>query len=191
MSGNSDRVEKIDCETAGRREDREPAARWFVRIEREIHDVAERFMRRERRGHTLQPTALISEAYIRLARHGLGDAVTRAQFLAAAAGAMRRILIDHARKRKALKRGGDLPRMTIETDIFDEQPSEIDILALVEAIDRLGGYNSRFPVVVQLKVFGEMTEREIAEVLGVSDRVIKRDWRAAKLLLLHILESEG
>jgi RNA polymerase sigma factor (TIGR02999 family) len=158
----------------------------------ELRRLAAGLMRRERRGHTLQPTALVHEAVVRLLRpEALAGARDRAQFLAAAARAMRRVLVDHARQRAADKRGGGRERQPLDEvlDYFAEQ--RLDLLALHEALDHLAGLHKRQSEVVELRFFGGYTVEEIAEHLQVSVSTVESDFRKATAYLRGRLSEEA
>jgi RNA polymerase sigma factor (TIGR02999 family) len=145
----------------------------------ELRALAKRELYREQQGHTLHATALVHEAYLKLAGSGM-PASDRAHFLAIAARAMRQVLVDHARRRKAIKRGGDMVATTL-TDggaQVDFRPDEI--IALDEALEQL---EPRQRQVVEFRFFAGMEEKEIAEVLGVSDRTVRREWVKARAWL--------
>ncbi|MEZ5065879.1 MAG: ECF-type sigma factor [bacterium] len=145
----------------------------------ELRELAGSIMRREREYHTLQPTALVHEAYLRLAGSETWEG--RAHFFAAAARAMRRVLVDHARRRDAEKRGGpDLRRVTFEEDLHGREGGTLDVLALDQALDRLAGLDPRMHRVVEMKLFAGLTAREIADVLGVSKRTVDGEWSFAR-----------
>jgi RNA polymerase sigma factor (TIGR02999 family) len=150
----------------------------------ELRQVASRLMRRERAGHTLSPTAVVHEAVIRL----LGDAVfdkaaDRTYLLASATRAMREVLIDHARRRSADRRGGGRKRVALDSavDYFEEQG--LDILAVHEALDRLAELNERQAHVMTLRYFGGLTVPQVAAALGVAVVTVERDWRLARAWL--------
>jgi RNA polymerase sigma factor (TIGR02999 family) len=157
----------------------------------ELRRLGGGLLRRERPGHTLQPTALVHEAVLRLFRPGaLAGAQGRGQFLAAAARAMRRVLVDHARQRAADKRGGGRERLPLDEvlDYFAEQ--RLDLLAVHDALDRLAELHDRQAQVVELRFFGGFTVEEIAEQLGVSVSTVESDFRKATAFLRGRL-SEG
>ena len=145
-------------------------------------------MRREADGHTLQPTALLHEAYLRLVDQNRVQWTGTAHFLAIAAQAMRRVLVDHARKRSAARRAGG-PRATLEDHhaIVSEDP--VDLLALDEALERLRELDERQAQTVELRFFGGLEIREVAEIQGVSEITVKRDWRSAKAWLYREMTS--
>ena len=157
----------------------------------ELRQVASRLMRRERTDHTLSPTAVVHEAVIRL----LGDAVfdkapDRSYLFASAARAMREVLIDHARRRAADRRGGGRRRVPLDVvvDYFEEQG--LDVVAVHEALDRLAEWNERKAQVMTLRYFGGMTVPEVATALGVSVVTVERDWRLARAWLVGQLGGE-
>ena len=155
----------------------------FPQIYGALRDLAEGFMRGERPQHTLQPTALVHEAYLRLAAGGNLDPADRSQFLAIAAGAMRRALVDHARTKNARKRGGDWQRVTLNEDLAGNGDQTMDILDLDRVLNRLEDHHQRMCQVVELKFFVGLNAQEIGEVLGVSARTVGEDWSVAKLWL--------
>jgi RNA polymerase sigma factor (TIGR02999 family) len=150
----------------------------------ELRRLARSAMRRERPDHTLQPTALVNEAFVRLLS---GDQLQyihdRAYFYAAAAQAMRQVLVDHARQRKARKRGGSLERVPLDglLDWYEQQ--QIDVLVVDEAVEELGRRSERQRDVVMLRVFGGLSMQEIADGLGVSVTTARADWRVARAWL--------
>jgi RNA polymerase sigma factor (TIGR02999 family) len=155
----------------------------------ELRSRAAQYLRRERRGHTLQPTALVNEAYLRLFRADELEWNDRAHFLAAMAQQMRRILVDYARARNAHKRPGAQVRVEFQ-DVADVQHSQpIDLLAIDQALTHLAAADPRASRVVELRFFGGLMETETAEVLGISIATVKRDWLFAKAWLLNRLET--
>ncbi len=153
-------------------------------VYQELRKLARRYMRLERRDHTLQATALVHEAYVRLVDQREVSWQNRAHFLAVAAQIMRRILVDHARAHQAAKRGGTERRISLDTMVFTEEKAT-DILVLDEALTRLSERDRRQCRIVELRFFGGLTEEEAAEALGISVRTAKRDWRIAKAWLYH------
>jgi RNA polymerase sigma factor (TIGR02999 family) len=149
-------------------------------VYRELRRMAGRQMRAERVGHTLQPTALVHEAFLRLVDQSHADWQNRTHFFAAAAQVMRRILVDHARRRRAAKRGVDV---TLNEDIFGRDPASDqteEILAVDQVLERLAALDPRQARVVELRYFGGLSVEETAESLGVSPRTVKLDWAMAK-----------
>ena len=157
----------------------------------ELRRIAARYLRRERRDHTLQPTALVHEAYLRLIDQRQVDWRNRAQFVGLAAMMMRRVLVNHARERVAARRGGDADRipLTVVIDEFDEP--QVELLALHQALDRLQAVDARKSRVVELKFFGGLTTAEIGEVLQLSHATIEREWSFARAWLYRSIGAGG
>ena len=157
----------------------------------ELRALAADFLRRERPDHTLQATALVHEAWMRLSVQDDSRWGNRAQFFALAAQAMRRVLVDHARRRRADKRGGDARRVTLATDLTPPLDSaELDLLVLDDALDRLATMDARQARVVELRFFAGLTVDDVAEVLGVSPRTVAGEWRLARAWLSRELTGE-
>ena len=160
-------------------------------VESELRRLAGAYMARERPGHTLQPTALVNEAFLRLVDaqgvrwHG------RAHFFGIAARLMRRVLVDHARARGFQKRGGGAQTVPLETTILVSRAPDIALLDLDDALDALAEVDERKAKVVEMRFFGGMTVEETAGALGVSGDTVKRDWRLAKLWLLKTLGEQS
>jgi RNA polymerase sigma factor (TIGR02999 family) len=152
-------------------------------VHAELRRIARAHLRHERPWHTLQATELAHEAYLRLAGHGQHDWRDRAHFFAVASGIMRRILIDHARKRAAARRGGGAPHVPLDeaAALGGNQPEEL--VALDEALTRLGALDPRQERIVELRFFGGLDVAETAAVLGVSTRTVKREWSVARAWL--------
>lgn len=155
----------------------------------ELRRLATNYLRRERAGHTLQPTALVNEAYLKLVDQRNARWQNRAHFFGIAAQLMRRILVDHARQRQAVKRGGaDQQRLSITSaETVIKQP-EIDLLALNEAMDELAQMDPQQGRIVELKFFGGLSIEEIAEVLSIGHATVERDWKMARAWLRKQLE---
>ena len=151
----------------------------------ELLRAARRYMRGERPDHTLQPTALVHEAYLRLVGQREIAWQNRAHFFGVAAQLMRRILVDHARARQAEKRGGDVGMVPLEEAMVFKEEGGPALLALDQALTRLNQFDPRQGRIVELRFFGGLTEEEIAAVLGVSARTIKRDWNVARAWLYN------
>ncbi len=164
--------------------------RLYEVVYNELHDIATALMRRERAEHTLQPTALVHEAYLRLVDQTQGDWQSRAHFFGIAARAMRQILVDHARKHAADKRGGGWRRVTMHDDIAEAEQLSLEILALHEALEQLSRDDERMAQVVELRVFAGLHAREVAHVLGVSKRTVDEDWRVARMVLGRALAAD-
>ena len=155
----------------------------------ELHRLARQCMRRERAEHTLQTTALVNEAYLRLANSSRVQWQDRAHFFAIAAQLMRRVLVDEARRRLNQKRGGEFTRVEIDAVQLNSQPRVFELLALDQALERLAEFAPRKCKVVELRFFGGLSIEEAALVLEVSTDIVKREWRTAKLWLLQELSS--
>jgi RNA polymerase sigma factor (TIGR02999 family) len=155
----------------------------------ELRRMAARQLRTERPDHTLQPTALVHEAYLRLVDQRQVDWQGRAHFFGVAAQVMRRILVDHARRHKAGKRGDGTPRVSIDEAKDITASDDIPILALDQALDRLHTLDAKLAKIVELRAFGGLTIDEAAHVLDVSPSTAKRDWRTAKAWLNRELGS--
>ena len=149
----------------------------------ELHDLAVSYLRRERSDHTLQPTALVHEAYLRLVDQRSSTWQNRAHFFGIAAQAMRRILLDHARRKHAGKREGSAQRVTLDEDMAEAPQRSIDLIALDVALERLKTMDERQYKVVELRFFGGLDVDQTAEVLGISPATVKRDWTFAKAWL--------
>jgi RNA polymerase sigma factor (TIGR02999 family) len=158
-------------------------------VEAELRRLARRYMARERRGHTLQTTALVNEAFLRLVDARQIRWKDRAHFLGISARLMRRVLVDHARSRGYQKRGGDAKQVTLSAAIPVVPEPALDVIALDRALDRLAVTDERKARVVELRFFGGLSVEETAEVLHVSGDTVKRDWRLAKLWLVRDLEG--
>ena len=166
-------------------------ANVFPLIYEELHRLAEVQLRREPDGHTLSPTALVHEAYMRLVDDYTRMQWTgRAHFMSVAATAMRRILVDHARSHRSMKRGGGLRRVSLDSvELGTEERAEL-LIAIDDALVRLKELNARLAQVVECRFFGGMTEEETAEALGISPRTAKRDWAKAKSWLHKEIVTE-
>jgi len=159
-------------------------------VQPELHRLAHHYMSRERTGHTLQTTALLNEAYLQLVDDPKRNWQNRTHFMAAAAQLMRRIIVDYARERRSLKRGGGALKVSLdEAALVTEKQSE-ELLALDEALERLGVQDPRKRQIVELRYFGGLTVEETAEFLKLSHRTVKREWRIAKAWLYRALSGE-
>ena len=159
-------------------------------VYQELRLLAQRYLRRERPDHTLQATALVNEAYIRLIDVNRIQWQNRAHFLAVAAQTMRRILVEFARHRGRQKRGGDAVRVTID-DAEVAQEKGADLVALSDALSALTTFDPRMGQVVELRFFGGLNVQETADVLKVSPETVLRDWRTAKVWLLRELSQQA
>ena len=152
-------------------------------VQDELHHLAKRFMSRERPGHTLQTTALVNEAYLRLVDSRRVQWQNRAHFFAVSAQLMRRILVDFARSRKNLKRGGAAVQVTLDETLVISLDENEDLVALDDALNTLASLSQRQSQVVELRFFGGLSIDEMAEVLKVSEGTIRRDWSLARAWL--------
>ncbi|MBX9600295.1 MAG: sigma-70 family RNA polymerase sigma factor [Bryobacteraceae bacterium] len=163
--------------------DRQAQSELFELVYGELRKLAAIHMQRERGGHTLQATALVHEAYLRLFSSNLTSIQDRKHFFAIASRVMRRILVDHSRSRKAGKRGGGAEALALLENQHPITYNFDEVIALDEALSRLEKLDARQCQVVEMRVFGGFSEAEIAEVLDVSERTVKRDWKFAKAWL--------
>ena len=166
---------------AWRAGDAEAMERLMPLVYDALHALAERHLRRERTGHTLTPTALVHEAWLRLVDQRRAELRDRTHFLSVASRVMRRVLVDHARRAMAGKRSPVAPTL----DLAGASPEEwsVTMMAIDDALDRLAAVDPRLVRVVELRFFGGLTEDETAEVLGVSGRTVHRDWLRARAWL--------
>lgn len=158
-------------------------------VQRELHQIARRCMAGERAGHSLQATALVNEAYLRLIDAKDVAWHDRTHFLAVAARVMRRILVDHARSRRYQKRGGAAAHVTLDEALVVAGGPDQDFVALDDALTALAAVDARKSQVVELRFFGGLTLDETAEALQISRDTVKRDWKMAKLWLLRELRG--
>jgi RNA polymerase sigma-70 factor, ECF subfamily len=175
---------------AWRHGDRKALENLIPLVYDELHRIAQRCMQRERPGHTLQPTALVNEAYLKLT--GRADIAwqNRAHFFAVAARSMRRVLVDHARGRATKKRGGGGAGHVVDTGALS-QPKTVELLVLDESLARLTALDEEQGRIVELRFFGGLTEEETAEVLDVSQKTVHRKWLLAKAFLQRELEASS
>ncbi|MFL6538428.1 MAG: sigma-70 family RNA polymerase sigma factor [Chthoniobacterales bacterium] len=155
-----------------------------------LQQLAHRYMSRERPGHTLQTTVLVNDAYMQLANQAHPDWQNRAHFFAIAAQLMRRIMVDHARQRNALKRGGGALKVTLDESAHVMQERAVELLALDEALEKLASFDKRKADVVEMRYFGGLTMEEIADVLKVHVNTVTREWSAARAWLFATLSGE-
>ena len=169
--------------------DQDAVSKLIPLVYEELHRVAENHLRRERRDHTLQPTALVHEAFLKLVAQRSADWQGRAHFFAVASQLMRRILVDYARGRLSAKRGGRQVKLPLDK-VFVLTPGHCDeLLALDELLERLEKLDARQSRVVELRFFGGLTVEEAAQVLGVSPKTVKREWSMAKAWLFGEMKS--
>ncbi len=159
------------------------------KVYEELRAQAEAFLNGQRPGHTLQPTALVHEAYLRLVGNQAIRWEGRSHFVALAAKAMRHVLADHARSHRAAKRGGEWGRVTLSGIGTDGHDSAYDALDIDEALEKLAALNERHARIVELRFFGGLTVEEVAEVLGVSERTVRGEWRLCRAWLRQQLEG--
>ena len=158
-------------------------------VYQELRSLAQRYMRQERRGHTLQVTSLVNEAYLRLIDVNRIQWQSRAHFLAVAAQTMRRILVESARRRHRQKRGGDVVLVALDEARDVVQEKGADLVALNDALTALAAVDPRMSQVVELRFFGGLSVEETADVLNVSPETVMRDWKTAKVWLLRELSQ--
>jgi RNA polymerase sigma factor (TIGR02999 family) len=155
----------------------------------ELRKIAGKYLRKERSGHTLQPTALVHEAYMKMIDISDINWQDRAHFFAVSANVMRHILVDHARAKLADKRGGDSERIALEDAISLSNEPNVDLLAVDEALNELAGFDEQQSRIVELRFFGGLTIEETAHVVGISPATVKREWTMAKAWLHRKLSS--
>jgi RNA polymerase sigma factor (TIGR02999 family) len=163
--------------------DQEALSKLVPLVYDELHKLASRYLRRERPDHTLQTTALVHEAYLKLVDQRNAHWENRVQFFAVAAQLMRRILVDYARSHRASKRGGDLYKLSLDEAVMSSEEKDAELLALDEALDRLETIDPQQSRVVELRVFAGLTIEETAKVLSISPRTVRREWSMAKAWL--------
>jgi len=156
----------------------------------ELRRLAAAYLRRERGSHTLQPTALVNEAYLRLAAQNRTTWKNREQFFGIAAQMMRRILVDHARSRQAAKRPDAFDRVVLDERLASVEPRDCELLELDEALTELETLDARLVQIVELRYFGGLSEQDVASLLGVSRSTITRDWHTAKAWLFRRISTK-
>jgi RNA polymerase sigma-70 factor (ECF subfamily) len=171
--------------------DRQALDQMLPLVYDELHRLAAHYLGRERADHTLQPTALVHEAYLRLINQRHVDWRNRAQFLGIAASVMRRILVNHARDRAAAKRGGDREQVSISLVEAPSGGPDVELIALEEALERLAALDPRKARVVELRFYGGLTVDEVAEVLEISRATVEREWSFARAWLFDAIEGGG
>ena len=166
--------------------------RLFPLVYQQMRRMAANYLQGERPGHTLRATALVHEAYLKIVDQDRTEWNSRAHFLAVAAQAMRRILVDHARSRGAAKRGGGEENLTFDEElVISVEPPSMDLLALDQSLERLQAVQPEKAAVVEMRFFGGLTDDEIASVLGVSSRTVVRYWKYAQAWLYRDLRDSG
>ena len=171
--------------------DEQALDRLFPLVQPELHRLAHHYMSRERAGHTLQTTAILNEAYLRLVDDTKSPWQNRTHFVAAAARLMRRIMVDHARERHSLKRGGGMLKVTLDEAALVTEARSDELLALDEALQALAAQDSCKSQIVELRYFGGLTVEETAEFLKLSPRKVEREWTMAKAWLYRALSEHG
>lgn len=184
-------VEVTTLMTDARRGNGAATDRLFAVVYDELREMARHRLRGERQGHTLNPTALVHEAYIKLIGGASAGIEDRAHFLAVAARAMRQILIDHARARHARKRSGGLIRVELDEEQVPAAAGEAQLIALDDSLTELAVLSPRLAHVVELRYFAGLTETEIAAALDISIRTVQRDWRKARAWLSRELAADS
>jgi RNA polymerase sigma factor (TIGR02999 family) len=159
-------------------------------VYKDLRKRAAAYLRRERRDHTLQPTALVHEAYLRLIDQRRTEWQNRAQFLGVASEMMRRILVDRARRARVERRSGRWVQVTLDGRLAGSQGPDIDVLALDQALNRLADFDPRKSRIAELRFFGGLSLEEMAHVLGISVATAERDWRAARAWLFAALRGD-
>ncbi|HSO75207.1 MAG TPA: sigma-70 family RNA polymerase sigma factor [Blastocatellia bacterium] len=157
----------------------------------ELRRLASSYMRHERSGHTLQTSALVNEAYMRLVDYRQMQWQSRAHFFAVAAQAMRRVLVDHARKQRFAKRGGGAVKVSLDESLAVSQKQAADLIALDDALTDLEAIDPRKSRIVELRYIGGLNIEETAEVLDISPATVQREWRAAKAWLYRAIKEGG
>jgi RNA polymerase sigma-70 factor (ECF subfamily) len=163
--------------------DKDAPARLMPLVYDELRKLADYYLRQERTDHTLQPTALVHEAYLKLVDQTRVDWQNRAHFFGVAAQLMRRILVDYARRHQAIKRGGFQQKLTLDEAMVYAPSRDVDLVALDDALNVLAQMDARQSRIVELRFFGGLTIEETAEALGVSPATVKADWSMAKAWL--------
>ena len=163
--------------------DRRAGEQLFADVYAELRALAARYMHGERQNHTLQPTALVHEAYLKLVGHTRVDWQGRAHFLAIAAQAMRQILVDHARRHRAAKRGGNRHRIALDDNLVVESSRDVDLLGLEDALTKLTKLDPRQAQMIELRFFAGLSIAEVAKVIGMSKRSAEREWTMVRAWL--------
>ena len=169
--------------------DRESLDRLMPLVYQELRAIAGRFLRRERSEHTLQSTALVHEAFLRLVDQTRTDWRSRAHFFGVAATIIRNILVDHARARQASKRGGAMPLLSLDEALDSPHSRDVELIAVDDALLSLSRFDPQQARIVELRFFAGLSIEETAEVLGISASTVKRDWILAKTWIFHTLSQ--
>ena len=188
----SENQEQSAEQTAGSRsEQRRDVDALMLTVQQELRKLAGHMLRAERPNHTLQATALVNEAYLRMVDQDRVPWKSKTQFFAISARMMRRILVDHARKNRREKRGGDRKKIQLTTELLTAAHQEHDILVVDDTLRRLAELDPRQAEVVELRFFGGMSVQEIADTLGVSKRTVESDWTVARAWLQRALTNDS
>lgn len=187
MSTSSQNITKLLVDW--RNGDQAALDRLMPLVYAELRRMANYYMRNERKGHTLQTSALVNEAYLRLVDHENIEWQNRSHFFGLAAQAMRRILVDHARSRNYQKRGGDAERVSFDEAANFAEERATELIALDEALQELAKLDPRKSRIVEMRYFGGLSGEETAEALGISTATVSRDWETAKAWLLRELSN--
>jgi len=171
--------------------DREALDKLMPLVYAELHLIAGRFLRRERPGHTLQSTALVHEAFLRLVDQTRTDWRSRAHFFGVAATIIRNILVDHARARQAAKRGGPMPALSLDEAVAFPSSRDFELIAVDDALLNLSRFDPQQSRIVELRFFAGLSIEETAEVLQISPSTVKRDWILAKTWIFQTLSNAG
>lgn len=191
LSENTDRHDVTQLLISWREGDESVPARLMPLVSEELRRLARRYVQRERSGHTLQATALVHEAYLRMVDDAQTSWKDRAHFYGIAAQVMRQILVDHARKQNAAKRSGLEEKLSLDEARDLPTNNEVDLIALDGALESFAETYPRKSEVVELKFFGGLDTKEISEVLQVSEKTVLRDWNFAKLWLCRALSENS
>jgi RNA polymerase sigma factor (TIGR02999 family) len=189
-------------ETGGSRQVTELLVRWrqgdrqaldalIPLVYEELRRIAQHFLHRERPGHTLQSTALVHEAYVRMVGQNLPQWQSRAHFFGIAAQLMRQILVDHARSRQAVKRGGDPVKLSLDESTALPEQKDLDLIALDDALRSLSELDAQQSRIVELRYFAGLTIEDTSEVMGISPATVKRDWATARAWLQREMMRGG
>jgi RNA polymerase sigma factor (TIGR02999 family) len=188
-SESSSQVTQLLCRWRGG--DRAALDALMPLVYRELRRIAQHYLAQERREHTLQSTALVNEAYLRLVGQDLPQWQNRAHFFAVAAQMMRQILVDHARARAAAKRGGDACKMELDESMAVAQRTDVDVLALDDALHKLSELDPQQGKIVELRFFAGLSIEDTSEALGISPATVKRDWTTARAWLFREMSGEA
>lgn len=176
-------IGRFDVTETSDKDPRRVVARLLPEVYEELRSLAAHYLRQERSDHTLQPTALVHEAFLKLSRQSRLDVNDRTHFLALAAGAMRQVLVDHARAHLAAKRGGGWQRITVDESVAVSEGGIEDLLALDDTLKRLAEVDEPAARIVEMRFFAGLTEVEIAEAMGMSERWVRSQWAFARAWL--------